>query len=348
MQRLFAGVVLAAAAWPGLVAGVTHRVPEDQPTIAAAIAIASTSDIDTVSIAAGTYRERLHIAKAVVVRGRAGAEQTTIDGEFSGNVITVVGVNRDCVIEDLTVTGGGPTSGDIVGSAFYLNLYASPTIQRCRMVGNRARAGGGMNAYVYCQPLVRDCWVAENQGGGIIVELDDPDQGPYAEFHNCVIVRNQGIAVTVHKGGRVSLRNCTIADNNADALRTREQARVQVSNCIIAHNHGSGIRREDPTVCFALQCNDVFGNGDGNYVGSNPQDSCFPGRGTGDVSVDPCFADLPGGNFHLVPTSPLCSLRVPGACGVLGAYGDPCSGPVQLCTNDVESSTWGVMKSLYR
>lgn len=348
MQRLFAGVVVAALAWPALALGATLRVPEEHSTIQEAINQASPSSTDTVSIAAGTYRERVSVRKTLVLRGRAGAEQTILDGQFAGNVLTVNGVSRSCIIEDLTFTGGDATEPDSVGAAIYLNSFASPTIQRCRMVGNRARTGGGLNAYVNCQPLVKDCWIADNQGGAVVIELDDPDGSTYAEFVNTVIADNLGNGIVAIKGARVWIRNCTIANHNAEGVRTREFARVRITNSIIAHNDGAGILREDPTVCFTLQCNDVYGNAGGNYVGTNPTDTCFPGRGSGDVSVDPCFQNAAADNYHLTPTSPLCSLRQPGSCGVLGAYEDPCSGTVQLCTDAVTPSTWTAVKGFYR
>lgn len=346
MTRLLVGAVIVLA-WPIGALGTTLRVPEDYASIQAAIDATSPAQRDTVSLAAGTYRQRVLIRKSLVLRGRAGAEQTVIDGDFLGNVITVNGVDRSCVLEDLTVTGGNATHPDSVGAAIFLHSFASPTIQRCRLVGNRARAGGGINAYVYCEPLVKDCWIANNEGGAVVVESDNPMGTTFAEFENCVIANNQGFAISVIHGGRAWIRNCTIAYNNADGITSRDNARIQATNNIITNNNGGGIVREDPTVCFLLlQCNDVFGNGLGDYRGANPNDTCFTGRGSGDVSIAPCYQDAVNGNYHLLPTSPLCSLRA--GCGLLGAYNDPCSGTIELCTTSVEQATWSGMKRLYR
>jgi len=347
MKRLCAGVVLVLA-WPVLAAGDILRVPEDYTTIQEAINIASPSQRDTISVAAGTYRERIFIRKTLVLQGRDGAENTTLDGEYSGNVITVNGVPRACIIEDFTVTGGDATHPDSVGAGIYLHQYASPTIQRCRLVGNRARAGGGLNAFVYSEPLVRDCWFADNEGGAAIVETNNPNGTTFAEFERCVFTRNHGVAVSTIRGGRSWLRNCTITHNNSDGVGAREFARVRVNNCIITFNEGGGIVRYDPTVCFTLLCNDVYANPSGNYIGTNPNDPCFSGRGSGDVSVDPCYQDSASNNFHLVDDSPLCDLKQPDACGVLGAYDDPCSGIINLCTTAVVEKTWGEVKTLFR
>ena len=164
LRRIVALCLLLA--WPAVSPAFTFHVPEEHGRIQAAINLASTSQVDTILIAPGTYNERLSIQlKAVVLRGRNGAEATTIDGQLGGNVITLNGVGRNCIIEDLTITGGDQSGPDSVGTAIYLNSYASPTIQRCRLVGNRARAGGGINAYVFCEPLVKDCLIANNSGG---------------------------------------------------------------------------------------------------------------------------------------------------------------------------------------
>lgn len=346
-RRLVVSAFLLAC--PVTSEGFTYRVPQDHASIQAAIDLASPSAVDTILVGAGTYNERVTIRnKALVLRGQS-ADATTIHGEFKGNVLTVNGVGRNCIIEDLTITGGASSHPDSVGAAVYLNSYASPTIQRCRLVNNLARTGGGLSAYVFCEPLIRDCWISGNEGGAMVFELSNADMGTsWAEIENTVIVDNRGFGVSVLKGARAWLRNCTIAFNDADAVRTEQQGRVRIYNSIIANNDGGGVIRYDGTACFTLSCNDVFGNIQGNYLGANPSDPCFSGRGTGDVSVDPCFQDAANDNYHLQPTSPLCALRGGGACGVLGAYDDPCVGPPGTCVTAIEPATWGRMKTLYR
>jgi hypothetical protein len=348
MTRLIVGVACGLLLSAGSALGTTFRVPEDYASIQEAINLASPSQVDSVVVGPGHYIERLYIRKALVLRGSAGAALTTIDGQRTGNVITMNGVGRNCIIEDLTLTGGGSTDPDSVGAALYLNQYASPIIQRCRLVDNAARAGGGVNGYVYCEPLIRDCWISDNDGGAIVLELNDPQGTTWAEVTNTVIVRNHGFAVKAIKGARVWIRRCTLADNAGDGVRSDEFARVRVQSSIVSHNQGCGVLRLDATVCFYLQCNDVWGNAAGNYVGSNPNDSCFPGRGSGDVSFNPCFQNPGADNYHLHEDSPLCALQQPGACGALGAYDDPCSGSIVQCVDAIEPSSWSGVKQLFR
>jgi hypothetical protein len=283
-----------------------------------------------------------------------GAEQTTVDGSAApggvGNVITVRGVNRSCIIEDLTVRGGRTSHPDSVGSGIYLNQYSSPTIQRCRLIDNKSRAGGGLSAYFHCEPLIRDCWVGYNEGGGLFFELGLGDRGStWTEVQNTVVAHNTGSAVEVLKGARVRVRNATLAHNSGGGIFTSQSAIVVVQNSIVSHNGGSGIERYDPTVCFTMACNDVYGNEQGSYIGTNPVDACFSGRGSGDVSIEPCFQNVSADNFHLQRGSPLCALRIPGACGIVGAYDDVCVvGDLGNCVTTVTPSTWSDVKSFYR
>jgi hypothetical protein len=92
----------------------------------------------------------------------------------------------------------------------------------------------------------------------------------------------------------------------------------------------------------------VYGNPNGNYRGVSPGDACFGGRGSGDVSLDPCYQNAELDNFHLDVESPLCQLRQPGACGRLGAFDDPCGSGTGVCVVNVQPSTWGLMKQRYR
>jgi len=346
MTRLFVGVAVGLLV-PALAFGATYRVPQDYATVRSAIGQTSNTQVDTVLVGPGTYGERIYIRHNLVLRGRDGAAVTTLDGQLGGNVVTMNTVSRACIIEDLTITRGAPSGSDSVGAAIYLNTSASPTIQRCRLVGNRARTGGGVDAYVFCQPLIKDCWIADNEGGAVVFELDNVMSTTWAEMTNTVVVNNQGYAVYALKSARVWIRNCTFAYNVGDGVKSDQNARLRVWNSIVTHNGGTGISRLDNTVCFSLQCNDVFQNSGGNYVGANPQDPCFTGRGSGDVTLDPCYQNVDAQNFHLQSTSPLCILRQPGSCGVLGAYTDPCTGGSGPCVVNVQPASWTAVKRLY-
>jgi hypothetical protein len=321
----------------------TIRVPEDYPRITTAVNAAVEGD--TVLVGPGTYNERFTIMfKNIVLRGEMGAESTIIDGSVGiGNVITVHGHTSDMIIEDFTIRGGkfNTVAPESTGTAIYVN-QGSPIIQRCRLTQNNANGGGGVSAYFFSRPTIRDCWIAYNTGGGIWLETDNGLDGPpAAHLENTEIVRNAGFGLSCIKGAKVDIERCTIAYNAGDGIRA-EQANAQISvhRSIITHNSGGGIRRRDSQVCFVLSCNDVFGNTLGEWVGTNPRDPCFPGRGSSSVSIDPLYNDPLGDDFTLAPASPLYQL-CQGACGSLGAN-NTCD------ITAVERSSWSSVKDMYR
>src|SRR5262245_22678601 len=82
-------IAAGAALWTMLgSAAATLRVPQDFPTIQAAIDAAPSGE--TVEVAAGTYRENLVIAKSLVLRSSSGAAVTVIDGGRTGPVLVVM------------------------------------------------------------------------------------------------------------------------------------------------------------------------------------------------------------------------------------------------------------------
>ena len=354
MSRLWC-VCAALVFVPAGAVAATWHVPNDFPTIRRAVFEAA--EDDTVLVAPGTYRDRFTIRdKNVVVRGAMGADATILDGSIGiGNVITLVNTDRSMIIEDLTITGGSfnVVAAESTGAAVYVN-HGQPTIQRCKLVENNGNAVGGVDVYFFSQPLIRDCWIAYNTGGGIFIETDTGVPGPEAEIINCTIVRNQGYGISVIKGGRARIESSTIAFNEGDGVRSEmtlgtgdAKCYVTVRKSILSHNAGGGIvRRQTLGTCYTLECNDVWGNAgvtggvEGNYQGYSTGDPCFSGRGAGDVSFNPLYEDAANDNYLLSAQSPLLQLCQPGSCGALGANND--------CTTAVVPTTWSAVKSLYR
>lgn len=88
---------------------------------------------------------------------------------------------------------------------------------------------------------------------------------------------------------------------------------------------------------LAVTCTDIFGNDGGDWTG------CIAGiDGTnGNISLDPLFCDLAGGDLSVNAASP-CAPEHSGECDLIGALGVGC-GPTAL-----ESHSWGSIKALYR
>jgi hypothetical protein len=269
------------------------------------------------------------------------------------------------ILEDFTITGGtfNEVARESLGAGIYVN-QGRPTIQRCILTGNDASTGGGVVAYFFAGPLIQDCWIAYNEGGGIFVEVNDGLATPTnrAEIRNCFIVCNRGFGVSVIKGAKALLENCTIAANTGDGLRSEltpgggiGKCYVGIRRCIITDNGGAGIVRRDFGVCFELLCNDVWRNGpngNDNWVGTLDGDPCFQGRDGSDLSFDPeydnpsCIPNCPfakacsADDFVLATDSALRMFRCGTACGIPGAG--------NICTDAIQSTSWGALKSLYR
>jgi len=111
MTRTAVLLITFSLAWACIASGpagaATIRVPSDQPSIQAGIDAAERGD--TVLVAPGVYLENIDFrGKAITVAGEAGAEQTIIDGTFSGPVVTFRSAERqDSVLTGFTLQGGG-------------------------------------------------------------------------------------------------------------------------------------------------------------------------------------------------------------------------------------------------
>lgn len=352
-RRPLVGVLLVV--WGASAGARTLRVPDDYPTIRNAAFEADEGD--TVLVGPGTYRDRLTIRqKNIVLRGEMGADATVIDGSVGvGNVITLGRNGRSMIVEDLTITGGSFNSAapECTGAGVYIN-QGHATVQRCKLIENQGSAVGGIDVYFFSRPLIRDCFIAHNKGGGIMIETDTGEPGVSAELYNNTVVRNTGYGIAIIKGARAIIENNTVAYNTGDGIRSEitlgsgdGQCFVTVRNSIVTHNTGGGIvRRETLGACYTLECNDVWGNAGvqggvvGNYQGYSPGDGCFGGRGAGDVSFDPIYRNAAGDDYLIATESPLFSLCVPSSCGALGAGNE--------CITAVESTSWSAVKSLFR
>jgi hypothetical protein len=182
------------------------RVPEDHPTIQAAINGLAAGQAATILVAAGTYPGPIDFhGKNVVVRG-AGAGSTIIQGA-GGQVSAVVrfsgGEPASAALESLTVRGGLTGSPIpqapqfLVGGGLFANESAAnvrdcvfednfssygggaylrnstTTFERCTFRLNRAGAFGGGLQFLNSQAAMTDCVIEQNtcesRGGGLHV-----------------------------------------------------------------------------------------------------------------------------------------------------------------------------------
>src|SRR5512139_2905937 len=127
---LIVGVVLLLPGVPGAV--------QAAPSATIQSMINTAPDGGTVNIPSGTYTESLTVNKTLTLTSVSST--TTIIQAVSGQRVITVTSGHNLRLENLTVTGGHPTSS--VGGGIFAanNLY----IVNCRIINNSADYGGGV------------------------------------------------------------------------------------------------------------------------------------------------------------------------------------------------------------
>jgi hypothetical protein len=187
------------------------------------------------------------------------------------------------------LTGGGARGG---------------TLNGCTLASNSANSGGGA-----CSATLKDCLLNGNSGwmaGGGATDCTLTNctvMGGYTWYFgggvsggaldNCVLVGN-----TASSGGgafQAVLNNCVISSNDGDGA-----FECALNNCTLLSNL-VGASESTLTNCI-LYYNRLSTYGDImlSYCCTVPA----PGAGFGNITNEPAFVDLAGGDFHLQPSSP--------------------------------------------
>ncbi|MCP4548203.1 MAG: hypothetical protein GY835_17195 [bacterium] len=208
-SMIFCGLVLLLAS---VGSAATINVPDEQPTIAAALTVAVSGD--TVSISTGNYTEHdLEMKSGVCLRSATGdAQDVTIDANGQGRCIHGSDLAGSTSILGLTLTGGSTSEG---GGMYLTN---SPIeVSLCVLIGNQASThGGGLALDSSADPTFTGCEFTENNGwsgGGVYIAT-----GGSPVFNGCSFTGN---TTNTNGGGiyaeavNLGLSLCTFSDNNA-------------------------------------------------------------------------------------------------------------------------------------
>ncbi len=208
--------VTIALAICGPAGAATLAVPDQYPTIAAALEAAQAGDF--VLVGCGVYRERNLRLKPGVSLWSATLQPdcAVIDAEGRGRVLVFDACDTTTAVVGLTLRGG-LTSND--GGAV-LCRDAAPRLARCRIEASEARRGGALACFGARGPVLEDCVIVGNSasqsGGGIFW-----DAAGNSRLTRCVIARNvagSGGGLAVADAGDLLVENGDFEDNEAGGL----------------------------------------------------------------------------------------------------------------------------------
>ncbi len=300
MKKLFCTLVLLAALTPFPATAATIQVPQDRPTIQAAIDAAGNGDV--IMLAAGTYTGKGNYnlktqGKELTIKSVSGPAACLIDCQGQGQGFNIrFGL---VTLEGLSIKNGFSGSG---GGGIYAEK-AELRITDCIFAGNRAAFDGGAVLVTQRRAVFTNCIFTNNhaflaggaisltyaafsftnctftgnsagQGGAVVAPVDNRDWPTNCNFINCTFAGNSA----TQKGGAIS---CFI-------LYPRDM--MTLKNCILWGNsapQGAQVY-EDPKKPLTIAWCDIQG-----------------GRpGEGNLDSDPLFVDPAGHDLHLMENSP--------------------------------------------
>ncbi|MHC4211948.1 MAG: hypothetical protein ACYSWP_01120 [Planctomycetota bacterium] len=237
------------------------------------------------------------------------AEPTRAENSY--HVIMAKAVDSNTVLEGFTITAGRANGfSDLSGGGMY-NVSGSPMLANCIFSGNFAMVGGGIENYSG-NSILTNCRLSRNwaslTGGG----MDNYNGSP--EMTNCTFAGNAardiGGGGITNNSGNLTLTNCILWDNMAyreDAfgyvfggggILNIESGNLTLTNCILWDNMSYSDGNE--IALFYLSTVDVrYCDVNGGVADIYDDGSGTVNWGSGNIDVDPCFADANNGDFHL-------------------------------------------------
>lgn len=191
-----------------------------------AAALEAAADGDVLSVAPGTYRENLVVARAVTLRGADGAPGSVRIAPPEGVALTVT---ASAALLDLHVEGH-----DAAAPALLVDDCA-PELIGLRVV---TRSSAGIEVRGGARPTVRQCTVDNVAGTGISV-LD----GAGGVFEDCEVVAAGQSGISVDGGGAPRLERCRVHHARGAGLSvTGDGSTLEAVGCEVYEIKGAGVR----------------------------------------------------------------------------------------------------------
>ncbi|MBN2588706.1 MAG: S8 family serine peptidase [Sedimentisphaerales bacterium] len=289
---------------------------------------------ETIIVLPGTYtgngnRNIDFLGKNVKLQSESGPETCIIDCQYAGQGLTLQnGETQDTLIEGFTIINAKA----YIGAGIYCINDSSPTISNCIIrncfafmwgTSEESGEGGGLYLESGSDIILNDCIFENNLasliGGGIC--------NYYANLtcNNCSFINNGtgeiGGAIFNLFSSSTTLNNCIFTGNYADyeggALYI-EESYVAITNCTFASNssfYGTAIACDyyyswwsygsDIEITNSIIWDGTYSieNYDGSIITVSYSDIPSTGisnwQGTGNINIDPEFADPDNSDYHL-------------------------------------------------
>ncbi|WP_405837181.1 right-handed parallel beta-helix repeat-containing protein [Streptomyces sp. NBC_01518] len=213
-----------------------RRRTGEYASLAAALEAAAEGDVLT--IAPGTYRENLVVARSVTLRGPEGSPGSVRIAPLDGVPLTV---RASAIVQDLHVEGQ-----DSAAPALLVEDGA-PELTDLRIV---TRSASGIEVRGGARPTVRRCTVDNPAGIGIAV-LD----GGGGVFEECEVVSAGQAGVAVRDGGHPRLERCRVHHASGVGLSaTGENSSLEAVGCEVYETRGSGVQITGRATAHLTDC----------------------------------------------------------------------------------------------
>jgi|GEM_PF-1355163 parallel beta-helix repeat protein len=259
IRRQFALFLFCVMLCSVSISAETLHVPEDYPTIQAAIDGITAGD--TIYVAPGCYEERLIIDKSLTLRGEGGnPEQVTILGTSIHDSVVRIG-NTDrihVIIENATITTAVEPIAlrALQNYAIEISGKATVTLSNMRLLDNI----GGVLVEDGANATLMNCTISENWNGLEAFGFS------HTEVNRCAISKN-GNGIVLGGSATVSFTDCEISDNRYDGIRVSDSAQVALTRSSLLENE-SGLVVEDIGQATVHSCRFIKNQDFGIFVAS--------------------------------------------------------------------------------